>query len=254
MTLYDSLITTTGAAPPRIILYSREGVGKSTFAVRAKALMIDCELGLGAIKGARRTPYLQTWQEIKEWIFEIGASPPPRCKVAALDTGDWAVRRIEEDVTLVTDKRQEAAMRDLTNTIGSAHGGFFKAREIVKNIVYKQLIPGLNAIVNQGMAVIVLAHAANVKMTSPEGIETWMAGPDFPEYISAALREWADCIFYARSVNGERSMLTQGTNVIIAKNRYGLPPVMPLSWDVFMQAKAEWEASTKKEDKANGAV
>ncbi|MCD4824644.1 MAG: hypothetical protein K8S55_08555 [Phycisphaerae bacterium] len=41
---------------------------------------------------------------------------------------------------------------DITNTLGSAHGGYFKAREIVQNIVYRELLPMLNAIAENGVA------------------------------------------------------------------------------------------------------
>ena len=33
-----------------------------------------------------------------------------------------------------------------------------------------------------------------------------------------------------------RTLVTTGSNVILAKNRYGLPPELPLSWDAFISA------------------
>jgi hypothetical protein len=61
--------------------------------------------------------------------------------------------------------------KDITNTIGSSHGGYYKAREIVQNIVYRDLLPMLNAVADQGVAIILLAHAANTKITTPEGFD-----------------------------------------------------------------------------------
>jgi len=151
----------------------------------------------------------------------------------AVDTIDWMVQRIAEHVVLDLDGK---ARNDITNTLGTAHGGYFKAREIVQNIVYRDLLPMLNAVADKGIAIILLAHAANTKMTTPEGFDQFMASPDLPHWIAPPFIEWADCVLYARRDGDQRMLMTEGTNVILAKNRYSLPPEVPLSWPALMQA------------------
>lgn len=233
MPLMDSLITTTTPSPPKMIVYGQPGVGKTTFAASANAILIDCENGAGAVRGLKRTPYLQSWPQMRQWLVELASSPPGDASALAIDTIDWMVQRIVEHVVLDLDGK---AQGDITNTLGTAHGGYFKAREIVQNIVYRDLLPMLNAVADSGLAIILLAHAANTRMTAPEGFDLRLAAPDLPQWIAPPFIEWADAVLYASRDGDRRALLTQGTNVILAKNRYSLPAELPLSWSALMQA------------------
>lgn len=233
MSLMDQLITTSDPAPPKMIVYGQPGVGKTTFAASANAILLDCENGAGAVPGLTRTPYLQSWPQMRKWLVELASGPPEDITALAIDTIDWMVQRIVEHVVLDLDDK---AAGDITNTLGTAHGGYFKAREIVQNVVYRDLLPMLNAVADRGVAVILLAHAANTRMTTPEGFDQYLASPDLPHWIAPPFIEWADCVLYARRDANERVLLTEATNVILAKNRYGLPAQIPLSWSALMQA------------------
>jgi len=224
MTLYDSLITNTTPAPPKLIVYGSPGRGKTTLAADAGALLIDCENGAGEIPGLRRTPYLPTWPAMRAWLVELAMNPPKDIRVVAVDTLDWMVQRITEHVVIDLDK---SAKGDLTNTLGSAHGGFFKSRGIVQNVVYRDLLPLLNAINAHGLPVLLLAHAHNTKITTPEGFELRQAAPDLPEWILPTFVEWVDAVLYLMADQQARKLHTEGTNLVLAKNRYNLPPVMP---------------------------
>ena len=233
MPLMDSLITTTTPSPPKMIVYGQPGVGKTTFAASADAILIDCENGAGAVSGLKRTPYLQSWPQMRQWLVELASSPPHDTSALAIDTIDWMVQRIVEHVVLDLDGK---AKGEITNTLGTAHGGYFKAREIVQNIVYRDLLPMLNAVADSGLAIILLAHAANTRMTAPEGFDLRLAAPDLPQWIAPPFIEWADAVLYAHRQDDRRVLMTEGTNVILAKNRYGLPPELALSWSALIQA------------------
>ena len=233
MGLMDRLIKSTVLAPPKLIIYGPPGAGKTTFAASASALLVDCENGAGNIPGLTRTPYLQTWSEMRDWLMELTTMPPDGHAAVAVDTIDWMVQRIVEHVVVDLDVKSAG---NLTNTLGSSHGGYYKAREIVQNIVYRELLPMLNAITERGAAVILLAHAANTKMTTPEGYDLRLAAPDLPQWLAPPFIEWADGVFYATKDGEARVMKTENTNVILAKNRYSLPPQLPLSWAALMAA------------------
>jgi len=248
MTLMNSLITRTTPAPPKMIVFGQAGVGKTTFGASANAVLLDCENGAGAVPGLTRTPYLQSWPQMRKWLVELAAldkaDAPP---ALAIDTIDWMVQRIVEHVVHDLDPKAGA---DLTNTLGTAHGGYYKGREVVQNIVYRDLLPMLNAVAETGAAIILLAHAANTKMTTPEGYDVRLASPDLPHWIAPPFIEWADCVLYAHRQDGQRLLLTEGTNVILAKNRYSLPAELPLSWSALMTAMTQTPNDGK--DTTNG--
>ena len=230
----DSLITSVGSSPPKIIVYGQPGVGKTTFAASAGAVLVDCENGAGAVPGLRRTPYLETWPRIREWLAELAADKPADVEAVAIDTVDWLVQRVIEHVVIDLDGK---ASGDITNTLGTAHGGYFKAREIVLNIVHRDVLPMLNAINAAGGVVILLGHASNIRMTTPEGYDLRLAAPDLPQWIAPVFVEWADVVAYAtRDADRQRVLITEGTNVVLAKNRYGLPAQLPLSWQDVVAA------------------
>jgi hypothetical protein len=249
MTLMDSLIRTTHLSPPKIIVYAQPGTGKTTFAASAGAILIDCENGAGAVPGLARTPYLQTWPEMRQWLVELASNPPEGVSAVAIDTIDWMVQRIVEHVVVDLDGKSP---KDVTNTLGTAHGGYFKAREIVQNIVYRDLLPMLNTLSNSGVAIILLAHAANIKMTTPEGFDVRLAAPDLPAWIAPPFIEWADAVLYAVRDGDRRVLLTQGTNVVLAKNRYSLPPEVPLTWNALVAAMSAAAAPQTEGATANG--
>jgi hypothetical protein len=100
------------------------------------------------------------------------------------------------------------------------------------------------------MHVILLAHSFIKKFANPEG-------DDFDRYIlklnekaAALVREWCKGVYFAnyetfavsdkqrrvRGVStGARILHTQRTAAYDAKDRYGLPETLPLSWDEFVK-------------------
>jgi hypothetical protein len=168
MSKMDSLITSVQSTPPKMIVYGQPGIGKTTFAASAGAVLLDCENGAGAVPGLRRTPYLETWPQIREWLAELASEKPDDVDAVAIDTVDWLVQRVIEYVVIDLDGKTPG---DITNTLGTAHGGYFKAREVAQNIIYRDVLPMLNAINGAGAVVILLGHASNIRMTTPEGYD-----------------------------------------------------------------------------------
>ncbi len=233
MSLLESLITTTMIAPPKLLVYGLPGIGKTTLAASARAVLLDCENGAGTIPGLRRTPYLESWPQMRDWLVELARANTKDISVVAIDTIDWLLHRVTEYVVIDLDGKSP---QEITNTLGAAHGGYYRAREVVQNIVSRELFPLLNALTARGIVILLLAHAANAKMTTPEGYDLRLAAPDLPTWIAPLFVEWADAVLYAHQSGGERTLQTVGSNVVLAKNRYSLPAELPLQWPALMAA------------------
>ena len=141
------------------------------------------------------------------------------------------------------------------------HGGYAKGY-IHALTHWRRLLGDLNTLRTQrGMCVILLAHARVEKFEDPESSAYDRYSPRLHKHVTALLTEWADAVLFAtrriitkteeggfgreRTIaaglgkdGGERVLRTVGSPACVAKNRYGLPAELPLSWPALMQALA----------------
>jgi len=251
MELLNTLIDTRTLAPPKLLIYGPPGAGKTSFAASAGAVLLDCENGAGTIPGLRRTPYLESWQHMREWLIALAQPPTAGIHVAAIDTLDWMIHRITEHVVIDLDGKSP---QQITNTLGTAHGGYYRAREVVVNVVSRELFPLLNAITSRGTAVLLLAHAANTRMTTPEGYDLRLAAPDLPAWIAPMFIEWADAVLCIHHADGQRRLQCVASNLVLAKNRYHLPADLPLDWHALTAAISANAQTTNTNPSTNGDV
>jgi hypothetical protein len=227
--------------PPRLFLYSVEGIGKSTFGASApNPIFIQTEDGLAGLDVAR-FPLATTIGEVREAIATLLDSEHD-FETVVLDSADW----LEQIIVKEIESTHEA--KDL------AYGkGAIKQAE-----VWRDLLDGFNALrTERGMAVVLIGHCHIKRFDSPETEPYDRYMPKLQERSSALVREWADAVLFAnyRTVvkttevgfkkevsrgitNGERLIYTSEKPAYMAKNRYALPDQLPLSWEALSNAIA----------------
>lgn len=229
MGMLSNIITAPQPMPPKGIIYGAPGVGKTTFGASAPgALIVDCEGGAGMVRCAR-TPHLKTWGQQYATLQALAAEKHDY-GVIVLDTLDWLLGSLETHVS-------GAASGKLAETLNKSNGGYGSGKQVLRNHICLQLIPALDALVARGMAVILLAHAARQDITDADGITTEKTVAEIhPDFLSLFLA-WSDfCCLAKTTAGGARELVCQDNGRALAKNRYGLPATLPLTWNAFAGA------------------
>jgi hypothetical protein len=228
-------------AAPRIMLYGVEGIGKTTFAAGAPSPIFICtEDGLGSLQ-VDHFPLCQKASDVLD-ALSVLAQEDHQFKTVVLDSVDWLDHLIWKDVEETHDAKELA---------------YGKGAMIVGER-WREVLAALNYLRNErGMIVILLAHCQIKRFDSPEVEPYDRYQPKLQERANAILREWVDALLFAnyrtivkkddvgfqktanRGIStGERLLYTSERPAYMAKNRYGFPESLPMSWEAFSQAIA----------------
>lgn len=237
----DDIISGTTAAPPRLIVYGQEGIGKSTFAASApKPLFIPTEDGLKRID-CKRFPVVKNFGEFIGRIGQL-CQQEHDFETAVVDTADW----LEKLIWAETCRRKgKESIEDI---------GYGKGYQFAMDL-WKEVVTGLDYLHGErGMVVILLAHAKVERFNDPEQASYDRYTLRLHRDADAYLREWADAVLFAHrkvriqaedlgfnktrnvakaigSDGGERLLRTVPSPAAVAKNRYGMVGDIPLSWE-----------------------
>ena len=221
----------------KVVIYGPEGIGKTTFAARfPNPVFIDTE---GSTKeyDVARFPAPTSWQMLLDEIAEVKKNPQI-CRTLVIDTADWAEAAC---FAHVISSGQCKSIEDF------GYGkGYVKAKE-----EFGKLLNELTDVVNAGVNVVVTAHAAMRKFEQPDEMgsyDRWEMKlyTSQKTNIAALLKEWADMVLFAnyktfavkdknsnkaKAQGGQRVMYTTHHPCWDAKNRYGLPEILPLDYE-----------------------
>ena len=237
-----SLKSTTAPAPPRILIHGVAGAGKSTFASRSdKPAFVLTEDGLGVLK-VNHFPLARTFDDVMSALAAL-YSEPHDYKTVVVDSVDWLEPLV-----------WARACKD--NGWGSIEEPGYGKGYVAALDLWRQYLDGLNALRDERrMTVIQIAHTDIKRFDSPEH-------EPYDRYViklharaAALLQEHSDVVLFAnyristvksdvgfnkkvtRALgSGERVLYTAERPAFLAKNRYGLPDVLPLDWQAFAAA------------------
>ena len=237
-----SVAANVAAKPPRILLYGPHGIGKTSFAAATpKPIVLQTEDGLGSLK----VPHFPLATSFEEVLEAIGALIEEKhdYQTVVIDSLDWLQNLIWEQI----NSRYDA--KDLAYGKGA----------VIAADLWRDVLAGLNALRNtKHMAVVLLAHCEVKRFDSPEVEPFERYQPKLQARSGAVLMEWVDILAFAnyrtivrkddigfnqtvsRGVtNGERLLNLNEKPAFLAKNRYSLPDVIPLSWEALEAAIIE---------------
>lgn len=234
-----SIKKNTAIAAPRVTVYGVEGIGKSTFAAAAPApIFILTEDGLGSLQ-VEHFPIAKTPGDVLDAIQALYDGDHD-FRTVVIDSLDWLETLIWREIESTHDAKD----------LAYGKGALIAAEK------WRQVLDGLNALRNdKGMICILIAHTEIKRFDSPEVEPYDRYQPKLQTRSSALVREWSDAVLFAnyrtivkkddvgfnktnnRGVStGERLLYTAEKPAYMAKNRYGLPESIALSWEAFESA------------------
>ena len=251
-----SIKRTTAISSPRVLISGTAGVGKTTLAASAPdPVFLFCEDGAGVLE-VPAFPILRSYDDF------IGA-------IGALYASEHAYRTVVVDSV---DHLEPLIWQKVCETQGIAsiesmpYGkGYIEALRY-----WRVILDGLNALRDmKGMIVLLIAHVQIKRFESPEHDAIDRYEIKLHRSASALVQESVDCVLFAKHKvvtkteklgfeqsrtrgisTGERVMCTVETPAYVAKNRYGLPAELPLSWAAFENAVAAAKAALRSEQAA----
>jgi hypothetical protein len=230
----------------------------STIAAAApNPIFVPTEDGLGEIDCAK-FPLARSFSDVQSALTAL-RDEPHDFQTVVLDSADWLERLIWDQVCA------EFGVR----CIEKADGGFGKGY-VHALTHWRKVVSLLDELRNKrGMIALIIAHSKVERFEDPENAAYDRYTPRLHKHAASLLSEWVDAVLFAtrrfriqkenagfsgeRGIaspigadGGERILRTVGSPACIAKNRFGLPSEIPLSWTAFIEAYGKAGSSGAK--------
>lgn len=222
--------------PYRVLLAGVEGIGKTTFAAAAPSpIFIEPERGSGHLDVPRFPPPTNL-PDVLEAVQELTVSEHA-FQTVVIDTIDWLEPMVW---AFVCSRDGKSDVEDY---------GYGKGYQVALD-EWRKVLSALERLEKaKGMNVILLAHTQLRSFKNPEGddfdryelklhakagglVKEWVKAVLFTNYETYAVK--AKNALKAKGVSsGARLIFTTRSAAYDAKNRYSLPPALPLSWPDF---------------------
>jgi hypothetical protein len=253
MGLIDHVTTGKIEKPWLILAWGIEGIGKSSFAADSPSpIFIAAESGTNNLDVARfDTP--KRWADVMSCL-EALAKEKHDFRTVVLDTLDWLEMILHSEIC------RQYKVRNIEHAAGGYGKGYGEAFTL-----WQEMKNSLDILRNdRGMNVILIAHSEIKDFFDPQlQVNYNRYQIKLHKKATALWKEYVDAILFATFKtypkeesgkktkvfsDGDRVMFTEGRPQFEAKNRFGLPFELPLSWTAFV------DAATPKSDVDSSAL
>lgn len=229
-----------------MVLTGVEGVGKTTFGLTTPApIFLSAEAGDEELDNHSYIP--TDWLDVLGFVTEDLAGEH-EYQTLVVDSVDW-IHALVEDYVCAKNKWDDIEApgygKGYTATLGE----------------WRKLLAQLERLrTDRGMNVLMIGHTEIKRFNNPDGEDYDRFQMKMYNKASALVREWAKCVFFAEFEThttgkqkkkgiqtGRRIMHTERRAAFDAKNRFGLPPVLPLSYQAFEEARGAVTSNVDKE-------
>lgn len=205
---------------PKVLIYGQSGVGKSTLASKLKKpIFLDFEGGLNYL-GVDRVPQIIDLDVFYSYLVELYRKAESKdgreYDTIVIDSADWMVRKIIEKAAGITKD-------NLEETLNKSNGGYGNGGQVLSNHIRTKLLPMLAALNKKGYGICLIAHAERKSLMDEDGVNIDRIAPKIDEKTMHVFVEFMDSVFYLkRNSDGERVLVLDGNDNVLAKNRLSL--------------------------------
>lgn len=257
--LASAVVSGPVTKPPKVVIYGPGGIGKTTFAAQApNPIFLFTEEGQGQLDVARfepdGEPVVRSWDVLLDCLSAL-YHQPHEFGTVVIDSLDFAE-------PLLWEHTARARGKEDIESFGFGKGYKFAVDEAAVMLQWLDVLR-----TQRNMAVVLIAHSEAIKFEDPE-LDTYRTFEiKLQDRLRERIKDWCDCILFAnyrtsttkdkgtdrvRAVgSGQRALYTQKRPAFTAKNRYGLPPRIDLSWDAFVEAISASGAGKSGADEAS---
>lgn len=242
------------ATAERIVLHGATGIGKTTFLANSPMpFVIDLDQGSSRIKISRNKKPVTTWLELIAIVRWFADNDHP-FKTLGIDTVGQAERLCHEHVIRTVGGKGGKAVKSISEVAGGFGQGYTIAAEEFRN-----LLGELERVWRKGIRIVLISHTKLANVKNADASDYQRKTLNCHESVANMLTEQADVVLHAyrdisvvqagfadekraRAIGGEARLLRcSETPTCLAKNRLGLPDVIPFSWDEFVALASKSE-------------
>lgn len=244
----NSISRSLGFKAPALVIHGSSSVGKTSLAAGAPNPIFICtEDGLGKLE-VDAFPLMKSFQDVLDALHALYSSEHTY-QTVVLDSLD----HLENLLWIHLCQHYVGPKGERYESVEDfGYGkGFMFALDL-----WRQLLNALFALRNdKGMAFILIAHSEIKRFESPMTDSYDRYQIKLHKRASELIMESVDCVLFAdyktviekeeagfnkvkaRGIStGQRYLYTEARPSFVAKNRYGLPPELPLNWQAFSDA------------------
>ena len=203
---------------PKLLIYGGAGCGKSTLASKlSKPIFLDFEGGLCNLD-VYHSPvytYLDDFYKDLADLYHQADNGKRQFDTVVIDSVDWLVRKTVEKAAGITSKTLE-------ETLNKSNGGFGNGKQVLENHIRSKLLPALVLLNKKGYGICLIAHADRKDLMDADGVDIARIAPKIDINTMNVFVEWVDNVFYLKNVGGERTLVLEENDNVLAKNRLGL--------------------------------
>ncbi|MBN6739777.1 ATP-binding protein [Acidithiobacillus sp. MC6.1] len=228
--------------PVRMILYGKNGIGKTTFgAGMPQPFILAVEDGIGPMPVMYDRAHNKTYDQILGTLMEVGGHfQSGQFRSLVVDSMDALQVKIMDKVLTENNKKHISDF-----SYGKGYGIFGQEWEGFKNLMERFRV-------ELGANILLIAQCESRTIADPINGDHDSNTMRLDKRATGVLRDWSDLVAFAqlesnpiRNKNGEiirlqetgrRILRTSPSEAFDAKNRFNMPSELPLAWVAVEQA------------------